>query len=133
MAPGRIVHAGLQLLDRQLVDRHGRLCGNVDDLELSEPDALGRRHVTAILSGPGALLLRTGHTRLGGWLRRLAAEVVPGGADDPVRIPFTRVADLGPHITLSADREELATFATERWVRDHIISHVPGSQTDAPG
>lgn len=35
MMAGRVLHAGLQLLDRQLVDRNGHLCGKVDDLELS--------------------------------------------------------------------------------------------------
>ena len=58
----RVVHAGLQLLDRQLVDREGVLCGKVDDVEI-EVDDDGRAYVTAILCGPGALLSRTGRTR----------------------------------------------------------------------
>ena len=53
---GREVWAALELLDRQLVDRNGRLVGKVDDVEFEvddEPDALP--HVTALLSGLGAL------------------------------------------------------------------------------
>ena len=53
---GRKVWAALELLDRQLVDRDGRLVGKVDDVEFEiddEPDALPR--VTALLSGLGAL------------------------------------------------------------------------------
>jgi sporulation protein YlmC with PRC-barrel domain len=133
MAAGRVIHAGLQLLDRQLVDRDGQLCGKVDDLELTEPDDAGRVFVDAVLSGPGALLSRTGHVRLGGWLRRLAAVAFPAERHDPVRIPFGRVADIGDHVTLSMDRDEVATFATERWVRQHVIGHIPGSGSDAPG
>lgn len=133
MAAGRVLHAGLQLLDRQLVDRDGRLCGKVDDLELTEPDDAGRVYVSAILSGPGALLSRTGHDRLGGWLRRLAAVAFPAERGDPVRIPFARVADIGDHVTLSMDRDEVATFAAERWVRQHVIDHLPGSKSDASG
>ena len=130
---GRVLHAGLQVLDRQLVDRTGRLCGKVDDLELTEPDEQGRLYVAAVLSGPGALLARTGHVRLGTWLRRVTAFALPGDRDDPVRVPFNRVADIGNHITLSLDAEEVATFAGERWMRDHVIGHIPGSRHDAPG
>jgi sporulation protein YlmC with PRC-barrel domain len=124
---GRVLYAGLQLLDRQLVDRTGRLCGKVDDLELSEPGADGNRHIAALLSGPGALLGRTGHRRLGDWLRRFVAGAIPDG-EDPVRIPFTRVAEIGNHVTLDMDSEDAASFASERWVQDHVIGHVPGSR-----
>ena len=123
---GRILYAGLQLLDRQLVDRTGRLCGKVDDLEVGEPDDEGNRHVSAILAGPGALLGRTGHRRLGDWLRGLAAAAAPDGADH-TRIPFSRVADIGNHVSLDLNSEEVATFAVERWVRDHVIGKLPGS------
>ena len=124
---GRVRYAGLQLLDRQLVDRNGRLCGKVDDLELGEPDDEGNRHVEAVLSGPGALLGRTGHRRLGDWLRRFAGRAFAADGGDPVRISFGRVVDIGNHISLDMDSEEAATFATERWVRDHVIGRLPGS------
>jgi sporulation protein YlmC with PRC-barrel domain len=127
---GRVLYAGLQLLDRQLVDRTGRLCGKVDDLELGEPDADGDRYVAAVLAGPGALLGRTGHRRLGDWLRRSVARVFADG-DDPVRIPFSRVAEIGNHVTLDMDSEDVATFAAERWVRDHVIGLIPGSRIRA--
>ena len=127
MMAGRVLHAGLQLLDRQLVDRSGRLCGKVDDLELSEPDAEGNIHVVAILCGPGALATRFGCTRLGAWLGRML-EVSADGPGRTGRIPFQRVAGISNHISLSLDNEESPTFAVERWVRDHIIDHIPGSR-----
>jgi sporulation protein YlmC with PRC-barrel domain len=128
---GRVLHAGLQLLDRQLVDREGRLCGKVDDLELSEPDESGSIHVAAVLAGPGALLARMGRTRLGDWLRAMAAHTIPGQGDDPVRIPIARVSDIGDHVTLSMDSKEVATVGAERWARDHVIGHIPGNGLDA--
>lgn len=133
MDRGRVVHAGLELLDRQLIDRDGRLCGKVDDLELSEPDGQGHIYVAALLSGPGALLSRMGYTRLGGWLRRFAAFAAPGEPEDLVRIPAARVSRIGNHITLALDRDELASFAGERWVRDNVIDRIPGSSVDATG
>ena len=67
---GRVLYAGLELLDRQLRDRHGRLCGKVDDLELERSPETGELYVTAIVAGPGALLQRMGRRRLGGWIER---------------------------------------------------------------
>jgi hypothetical protein len=126
---GRTLYAGLHLLDRQLIDRDGRLCGNVDDLEVTETED-GQWHVTALLSGPGALWYRLGRHRLGTWLRsRLGASF--GDTDDPVRIPMHRVSDIGAAVTLSASHTEVASAAAERWVADHIISHIPGSRHDA--
>ena len=129
---GRVLHAGLQLLDRQVVDRTGRLCGKVDDLELSDPDEAGNLHVVAIVCGPGALLTRTRHRRLGHWLREMTRHVFPSARDDPVRVPFSSVADVGNHVTLAMDSEEVATFAVERWTRDHVIGHIPGSGHEPP-
>jgi hypothetical protein len=46
-----------EILDHQLIDRDGRRCGNVDDLELAgEPG--GELAVVAILSGPGLFRYR---------------------------------------------------------------------------
>ena len=132
MIAGHVVHAGLQLLDRQLLDRNGRLCGKVDDLELTEPDRSGNVYVSAIVCGPGALLSRMGRRRLGGWLRRTVAREFPSTRDDPVRIPFSVVSDIGSHVTLAMDSEEVATFAAERWTRDHVIGHIPGSRHEPP-
>lgn len=133
MSAGRILHAGLALLDRQLIDRDGRMCGKVDDLELDEIAGAEGLFVTAVLSGPGALLCRTGHLRAGMWMRRTVASVFPSGREDPVRIPVEHVADIGSHLTLALDATEMATSATERWFRDHVISHIPGSNVDAAG
>ena len=125
--PGpRVVHAGLDLLDRQLLDRGGVTCGKVDDIELREVDD-GTVCATAILCGPGALLERTGHTRLGGWLRRFVAHAYPWDREDPGRVGFEQVTDLGDHVELDLAHEELATFAGERWVRDHLTSKIPGA------
>jgi hypothetical protein len=128
----RVVHAGLALLDRQLLDRDGFACGKVDDLELDERED-GTVLVTAILCGPGALLERVGRARLGGWLRRFAASMYPWSAEAPGRVPFERVSRLSNHVELDVHHEELATFAGERWVRDHLVGRIPGSGHRAGG
>jgi len=93
----RRLWAGLHLLDRQLVDRDGRMAGMVDDLELDYSEDKGQLYVVSILSGPGALANR-----------------------------FSR--DIGNHITLAADADEVGTASAERWFRDHVIAHIPGSE-----
>jgi hypothetical protein len=113
---GRRLWAVLHLLDRQLVDRDGDLAGNVDDLEL---EVRGEHlYVTGICTGPGTLARRMGSRRLSAWLERVQGTTP---------VPFTRVADLDNHVRLSVARDEISSFATERWVRDHVIAHVPGS------
>ena len=62
--PARRLWAGLQLLDRQLRDRNGMLCGKVDDLELARDEDTGALTVRAILSGPGRLASRMGRRRV---------------------------------------------------------------------
>jgi hypothetical protein len=132
MAQGRVLYAGMELLDRQLVDRHGRPCGKVDDLELEQAGAGGRLYVSAILAGPGVLATRLGRRGLGPWLERAVARLAPSSGPDPVRIPFGKVMEMNNHVQVAVEAEDLATFATERWVRDHIVDHIRGSGHHAP-
>jgi sporulation protein YlmC with PRC-barrel domain len=129
---GRTMFAGLHLLDRQLVDRDGRMCGNVDDLELTRDETSSTLYVSAVLCGPGVLAQRFRRLRLGPWLQRVNQLVFPAEAGvDPSRIPFEQVIEIGDHVTIGADRDELGTFSTERWFRDHVVSHIPGSRIRA--
>ena len=86
--------------------------------------------VTAILSGPGHLLYRTGRRRVGRWLGKLTTHVERSSLDDPGRIPTTASAPSADR-DLALDADDVATFAVERWTRDHIVGHIPGSHHDA--
>ena len=123
---GREVWAGLHLLDRQLVDRDGRLAGNADDIELEPGDDGKALFATGIYSGPGALSYRFGWRRFGRWRERAHAAL-----DADVRrlspIPFALVTELGSSIHLAADADDLPASASEKWVRDHLVGRIPGS------
>ena len=121
---GRRWSAGLELLDRQLVDPGGFMAGKIDDLRLELRDD-GPPVVTDILAGPGALARRIGG-RLGGWIASVHARLHPGSGD-PATIPFGVVGRIDDHVTLIVSREELPTFEAEAWARDHIIAKLPGS------
>lgn len=125
--PGREVLLGLQLLDRQIIAREGRLAGKVDDVEITFPDDGGRPVVTALLTGRGALA-----DRLGGRLGRFAAvvsrrlAVAPG--DRPGRIPITLVTEVGNHVAVALDAGEVPNQVVEAAVRDGIVGHIPGAK-----
>jgi hypothetical protein len=124
--PGRELLLALQLLDRQIVDRHGRLAGKVDDVELTLPDDGGPPVVTALLTGRGALA-----DRLGGRLGRCAAvvsrrlAVAPG--ERPGRVPLTEVAEVGNHVRVALAAADIPNHVVEDAVRDGIIGHIPGA------
>ncbi len=124
---GRVLDAGLDLFDRQLLDKDARLAGKVDDLEFSFPEGGGPPHVTAILAGPGALAGRLGG-RLGAWLEGLANRLRDSQERRPARIPFGVVKRIGSCVDLSVAKEELETDRVDAWIGDHVISRIPGAR-----
>jgi hypothetical protein len=122
----RLVDAGLELLDRQLVDPDGRMAGNVDDLELRFPGRGGPPAVSAILAGPGALANRIGG-RLGTTVARIHERLRDCHIEGPARIDIGLVRSIGSDIELSVADDELETHRFERWVRDAVVAKIPGS------
>ena len=122
---GRRLDAGLNLLDRQLVDRDGRLCGKVDDVDLEQRDD-GTFVVAALLIGPGALGHRLpgllGRMTLAAW-RRLHSDRNP----EPARIRYEQVTALESAIELSTGRAGLPHQDLEQWARTRIIAKLPGA------
>ena len=123
----RELWAALHLLDRQLVDRNGRMCGMVDDIELTRSEDTGDLYVSSLLAGPGVLATRLRARTMGRWLRR-ANTLLSHTDGDPAKVPLRSVADIGNLISLSVEAEEIGTAALERWVRRHVIAHIPGSR-----
>jgi hypothetical protein len=124
---GRRVWAVLELLDRQIVDRDGRLAGKVDDVEFAlddEPDALPR--VDALLSGLGALASQIGGDA-GRWLAAIEQRLAERRDREPSRIGFGAVRSIGSAIEVAADREELDANRAEQWVRDVVVDKIPGA------
>lgn len=116
MAAGRVIDAGLHLLDRQVLDPDEHHVCKVDDLELAVPEDGGAPYVTAILAGPGVL-----GRRLGGVFRRVLNRAPES------RIDFGVVDEVGSAIRIALRREELSVSAIEAWCRDHVIARIPGS------
>jgi hypothetical protein len=116
----RRLDAALELLDRQLVDKDGRLAGKVDDLELTDPgDILEQPRVTAILTGPDALAGRL-HTRFGRWLQGVVLRLLARQA--PSRVPLGQVEAIGSSIRLRVAAGRLDTG--QGWTRQ-LVSWLP--------
>jgi sporulation protein YlmC with PRC-barrel domain len=99
--------AVLHLMDRQVVDRDGRMVCKVDDVELTEhPD--GSWEVTGLLAGPPALVPRFGG-RLGKALEERWRRLGLQESDRlvPWRVALTLVDELGSGVTLLAGRDGL--------------------------
>jgi len=116
---------GFDLLDRQILDRDGYLVGKVDDVELTR-DADGRLHVTVLLVGPQALGQRMGG-RLGAWISGAAGRLHPDEHPDPIRIPYALVESRTSALQLSVTHDRLPEPTLEAWLREHVISRIPGA------
>jgi hypothetical protein len=128
----RIVDASHHLLDRQMLDRDGTMCGKVDDLELTVPDEapetghLPVPYITAVLSGPAALAGRTGGI-LSRWLLAVQRRLHPAEDPEPARLPFQDVAEVGVAVRLGVSRDNVEANRLEWWARDNVIAKIPGS------
>jgi sporulation protein YlmC with PRC-barrel domain len=110
------IDIGLKVLDHQILDRDGRRCGNVDDVEIEGGPGETAR-VTAILAGPGVWPQRAG------WIGRLASWIGGGGR---TRIPWEEVADIESHVRLRKTAEELGLGRGDDRVRTWI-EKIPGA------
>ena len=110
------IEIGLRVLDRQLLDKDGRRCGNVDDLAIEggpgEP-----AEVVAILVGPDVWRGRAG------WVGRVAAWVARGGR---VRIPWSEVAEVSAHVQLKKTAQEYGLGRGDDRLRPYI-EKIPGA------
>jgi hypothetical protein len=112
------------LLDSQLVDRDGESMGCVDGIVITwSADAPPR--VTHLELG-GATLARRLPRPFQGLVAWLARQLTPRGAE-PYRIEVARIMHIGRNIQVDIDAVRSAARASERWVRDHIVSRIPGS------
>jgi sporulation protein YlmC with PRC-barrel domain len=116
---------GFDLLDRQIVDRDGRPVGKVDDVELTYDDD-GVPRVTGLLLGQQVLGERIGGA-LGRWISAVARRMSEPPDQPPIRIGMAWVSEVDSAVHLSVARELVAEPPLEGWLRDHLISRIPGA------
>jgi sporulation protein YlmC with PRC-barrel domain len=111
MRPGDPIKLVAELLDLPIVDKDGRYCGIVDDVELS--GSAGKQlRLEALLVGPGAY-----EGRLPGWWFWLVRQVA---GDRIVRVPMARVKGIRSVVELDCEAEEAKLHLVEDRVRAWI-------------
>jgi sporulation protein YlmC with PRC-barrel domain len=107
-APIKIVS---QLLDLPLIDKDGRWCGVVDDVELDGTPGKKTR-IKALLVGPGAY-----EGRLPRWAFWLVRKIA---GDRIARVPFDQVENIASAAHLKCRAEDVKLHRTEnearRWI-----------------
>jgi sporulation protein YlmC with PRC-barrel domain len=112
------------VLDKQVVDRDETKMGRVDGLVLELRDGQPPR-IEAIEMG-FVVLARRLHPRVEGWLERLRRRFSVR-KQARYRVPWSAVKDVNPFcIQLDVKALDTPAFAWERWLRDHVVAHVPG-------
>ncbi len=115
----------LDVLDKQLTDRHGVRMGKADGLVmLQEGDAPPR--VVCIEVGSLTLARRLGR-HVGRWAARLARRW-GGDRTQSYRIPWTLVRGITLEIAVDVDAEETRVNVVEDWLRIHVVAHIPGGR-----
>ena len=110
------IEIGLRVLDRQLLDKDGRRCGNVDDLAI-EGGVGDVPEVTHLLVGPGYWPQRAG------WVGRLAGWI---GGGRRVRVDWSDVEKLDSGIELAKNATELGLGRGDDRLRPYI-EKIPGA------
>jgi sporulation protein YlmC with PRC-barrel domain len=121
--------AGLELLDRQLLDADGTPLGKVDDLLFTDGGTDGPPVLAALLVGQQAFGARLGG-RAGLWWTGLARRLSPG--EGPVEVPAELIGDVGTVIAVDARVQAFPRLlGPERWLRRHVVSRLPGGERES--
>jgi sporulation protein YlmC with PRC-barrel domain len=113
---GREIDIALQVLDRQLLDKNGRRCGNVDDLAI-EGGAGETPEVVAILVGPGYWPQRAGLIgKLAGWI----------GGGRRVRVDWSDVREINSAVELKREATALGLGRGDDRLRP-FLDKIPGA------
>jgi sporulation protein YlmC with PRC-barrel domain len=112
------------VLDNQLVDRHGTYMGKVDGLILVIDEGQPPR-VAHITCGISVLAPRL-HEKVGRPIARILARLKLARRK-PMRIPWTKVRDVGVDIEIDVDACRTSAMSWEKWLNKHIIARIPGS------
>jgi sporulation protein YlmC with PRC-barrel domain len=112
------------VLDTSVIDRNGREMGRVDGIVI-EPRPNQPVHLTALLIGPSALGDRL-HPAVGRVVRRIEKRFGLD-RDQPARVAFADVDEIGAKIRLRLTISETAVAAVEQRLRSWLV-RLPGSR-----
>lgn len=117
------MHLIRDVLDQQIIDREGHKAGKVDGIAL-EIRAEGPPRVAYLDVGMDVLARRFS-TRL----ERLMHEIYRRFQPDrkPSHVPWQKVQGIAISANLDIECSEYSSFRVEKWLREHIITKIPGN------
>lgn len=116
------------VLDKQVEDRDETKMGRVDGLVLELRDGQPPRIDT--LEMGFVVLARRLHPRIESWVERLRRRF-PVRKTARYRVPWPAVKDVTPFcVQLDVKALDTPAFDWERWLRDHVVAHVPGEKEE---
>ena len=119
----RLVH---DVLDRQITDVAGRKSGRVDGLVIHVKE--GQQPRVDYIDVGTTVVARRISVRLAGWYELLRAKFIKNPAP-PFQIPWRSVTKISrTGVETSIDSSQSDVFRLERWLRDHVIGPIPGSE-----
>ncbi|MBB3138628.1 hypothetical protein FHS26_006407 [Rhizobium pisi] len=113
------------VLDKQLVDRHGVKMGKVDGI-VAELRRDGPPRVVAIEVGAIVMARRFGQ-RPQQWTTWLASKLGGEVHSRPHRVAWSTVRDVGVDLKLDVAVSDTAIFDWQDWLRDRVVSKIPGA------
>jgi hypothetical protein len=112
------------VLDEQLKDVNGRNAGRIDGIILELRDDEPPR-VAYVEISPITLLARF-NRRFADWYAKFDRRLGPGRGT-PFQIAWSRITRSGPTLQTDLDVESTSIMALEDWLRERIVSHIPGN------
>ncbi|MFP3557256.1 hypothetical protein SB861_42165 [Paraburkholderia sp. SIMBA_049] len=114
------------VLDKQVVDRHGRKMGRVDGL-VAELRPGRPPELIAIEIGSVAMARRIGE-RTARWVARLATKIGGARYAQPYRIPWSSIRRIDIDIEVDVDAPGTPFDDWQRWLREHVVQRIPGAR-----
>ena len=113
------------LLDQQLRDRNGTEMGRIDGLVFRWED--GKQPVVDHFESGFSVLAERLHPRIAKWFESFRKRW--SVREEAVyTIPWDKVAEVNDdHIKVNVEAIETPAFAWERWLRDKVITKIPGA------
>ena len=116
------------VLDKQLTDRKGTRMGRVDGVTLRVDEG----------KPPRVDHFELGFLVLGRRLHPIAEKIVLAlrrrfrMRETAIQVvPWDVVGEISPeHVKVDIDAYDTPAFAWERWLRDHVVAHLPGGKEE---
>ena len=114
----------LDVLDQQVLDKHGRKAGKIDGIAIEIRE--GKPPRVAYLEMGTAVLARRIWPRLEHWLQRWRKR--SGRSGESFQVPWSKVKKVHLTVDVDIDAAKERGYRIEHWLADNIIGRIPGAE-----